>query len=71
MPSGKARYYPLSGKYRETIQEKIVASFRISASLPRPLVAQFSPSSFQHEDPRNGRWFFGDNPSDLLMSLQP
>jgi len=70
-PSSKARYYPLARDYRLRILEKIEAPSLVSASLPPLQFAQLSPSSFRHEDERNGRWLSDDNPSDLLMSLQP
>ena len=69
--SGKARYYPLARDYRLRILEKIEAPSLVSASLPPLQFAQLSPSSFRHEDERNGRWLSDDNPSDFLMSLQP
>jgi len=70
-PAGKARYYPLARDYRQRILDKIEAPSLVSASLPLSQLAYFSPDSFRQDDARNGRRFSGDNPSDLLMSLQP
>jgi hypothetical protein len=68
----KARYYPLAREYRRKIQEKIEESSQNSSGL-LDVKRHFSlswnvPSP---EDPGKGRWLFGGDPTNLLMSLQP
>jgi hypothetical protein len=66
----KASFYPLAREDRRKIQQRIEASSQIAGSLPK---YQFNPSLnvlLRESSPR-GRWLFGGNPTNLLMSLQP
>jgi hypothetical protein len=68
----QARYYPFAREYRRKIQEKIEESTQNSSGL-LDVKRQFrlSWNAPSPEDPGKGRWLFGRDPTNLLMSLQP